>query len=387
MKVLLVISSYKNGFPYIQDLERKLKTQEISVSVLDIESLFLINNDGSISEVADSFTLKFILKVPKVRTGIRVFLLKRYFKKLKGKYDAIGIHSCDLIYIHLIEGLRKISKNLSVTIWGSDFYRASDLMRQRKKKVFDLCDLIVFGNPSNQYDFVSYYKDYYGKSVVCGFGITKFDIIKKVLEHSKKQEVKSSLGLPTNKLIVAIGYNGTVQQQHEMLIDCLTTLPKTLKEKIFLLFQMSYGGNEEYRKQVEKKAKACGINYKLITHFLSDEETSKIRIATDIVLNAQLTDGFSASIQEHLFAKNVVIVGSWLEYKSLDQSNIFYLKSSKENFGRMSFDVIENYSKYSQLIENNTEKIYELSSWDSRLSDWIAIYKGTVKKQNATPQL
>lgn len=364
-----------------------MKTQEIFVSVLDIESLFLINNDGNISEVADSFTLKFLLKIPKIRTSIRVFLLKRYFKKLKGKYDAIGIHSCDLIYIHLIEWLREITTNLSVTIWGSDFYRASDLMRQRKKKIFDLCDLIVFGNPSNKDDFVSYYKDYYSKSVVCGFGITKFDVIKQVLENSKKQEVKSGLGLPNNKLIVAIGYNGTVQQQHQMLIDCLTTLPKTFKEKIFLLFQMSYGGNDEYRKQVEKKAKACGINYKLITHFLSDEETSKIRIATDIVLNAQLTDGFSASIQEHLFAKNVVIVGSWLEYKSLDQSNIFYLKSSKENFGRVSFDVIENYSKYSQLIENNTEKIYELSSWDSRLSDWIAIYKGTVKKQNAIPQL
>ena len=137
----------------------------------------------------------------------------------------------------------------------------------------------------------------------------------------------------------------------------------------------------DFQKEVEQKAAASGAPYKMVTHFLSDEETSQIRIATDIVLNAQLTDGFSASIQEHIFAGNVVVVGDWLQYKSLDNSDVFYKKSPEQGFAATLSDVIENYEHYQQLANGNADKIYNLSSWKSRLPYWIQIYGGRLKKE------
>jgi hypothetical protein len=381
MKVLLVISDYKSGFPYIQDLERELKASKVFVNVLDIENLFIVRNDGSTQKLADSRLLKTLLRLPKIRTYTRVAILKRFLRTMRGTFDAVGIHSCDLIYVHLVEDLRKVASNLSVTIWGSDFYRASEEARQAKKKILDACNLIVFGNPSNEEDLVRYYKNYEDRSVVCGFGVTKFDTIDDELRIHSREEIRSTLQLPSDRFVVTIGYNGTPGQQHEKLIESVKSLPDETRSKIFLLFQMSYGGSEVYKKQVEEKAKACGIPYLFITDFLSDQETSRIRIATDIVLNAQVTDGFSASIQEHIYAGNVVVVGEWLQYKSLDRAGIFYLKSAESNFGHKLAEVMGSYPKYLQLTEKNSDRIYQLSSWKSRLPDWISIYRGTIREK------
>lgn len=384
MKVLLVISDYKSGFPYIQDLERELKVSNVFVNVLDVENLFIVKNDGSTQKLADSSLLKTLLLLPKIRTYTRVAILKRFLRTIRGTYDAVGIHSCDLIYVHLVEDLKKVAPNLSVTIWGSDFYRASEEARQAKKKILNACNLIVFGNPSNEEDLVRYYKKYEDRSVVCGFGVTKFDMIDYELRKRSREEIRSALQLPSDRHIVTIGYNGTPGQQHEKLIESVRTLPAEIKKRIFLLFQMSYGGSEAYKKQVEAKAQTCGIPYLFLTDFLSDQDTSRIRIATDIVLNAQVTDGFSASIQEHIYAGNVVVVGDWLQYKSLDRASVFYLKSEEGNFGCKLVDIVQSYPKYRQLTEKNSDRIYQLSSWKSRLPDWISIYRGTIR-ENACP--
>jgi hypothetical protein len=381
LKVLLVISDYKNGFPYIQDLERELKRSGVFVNVLDVENLYMVENDSSITRLADSSIVNSLLKLPKIRTFARTMVLKQFLKKKKGYYDSVGIHSCDLIYAHLVDDLREIAPNLSVTIWGSDFYRATEEARKVKKKILDACDLIVFGNPSNEEDLINYYNKYGERSVVCGFGVTKFDIIDRELQVKSREEIKKELGLPLDRYITTIGYNGTPGQQHEKLIESVQELPEQIRNKIFLLFQMSYGGSESYKKQVEKKAEASGIPYRFITNFLSDEATSRIRIATDIVLNAQITDGFSASIQEHIYAGNIVIVGDWLQYKSLDHIRVFYIKSPEGQLGGKLREVVEQYSRYHDLVAKNADSIYELSSWKSRLPHWISIYFGTVNRE------
>ena len=85
MRVLLVISDYKAGFPYIQDLERELKAKKVFVDILDVENLYLIGNDGVVKNISRSELLKKLLKLPLIRTYVRIFLLKRLLKSKKSK--------------------------------------------------------------------------------------------------------------------------------------------------------------------------------------------------------------------------------------------------------------------------------------------------------------
>lgn len=379
MKALLVIFNYKAGFPFIQDLERNLKHQGIEVDVLDSDRLFLKKHN----DLVQNLTLKLLAKVvdvPKIGTAFRIFVLKRFLKKQKSKYNVVSVHSCDPIYIYLATDLRNLSKNFYPMVWGSDFYRANTSLREKKRVIFDNARYIIFANPVNAFDFISYYRDYKEKSIITGFGVAKFDLIKKVKMQYTIEQLKTSFGFPSDKIIVAVGYNGTKGQQHEKLLEQVSALNHLVKDRIFLLLQMTYGLDKEYAKNVQIKAKMTGINYKIITQFLDDEETSKLRLAVDVVLNAQITDGFSSSVQEHIFARNILVVGEWLPYRPLELAKIFYYKTPLESFGKNLTEVVEQYNEVKTLTRDNPNKLYAISSWSSRIKNWVSIYKGEGSK-------
>jgi hypothetical protein len=81
-------------------------------------------------------------------------------------------------------------------------------------------------------------------------------------------------------------------------------------------------------------------------------------------------------MQEHLFAGNVVITGSWLPYKVLDDSGIIYWKTeSAERLALTLMDVLTQYSEYSNLISGNSSIIGKLSSWPETIKNWSVLYR------------
>lgn len=381
MKVLLAIYNYKAGFPFIQDIESNLKLQKgIEVDVLDTDQLFLKKHDGSIQHLVKANWINKMLHLPKIGTAIRVTILRRFLPKLRGKYDLVNIHNCDPIYIYLGRQFRKVSSNLYPMIWGSDFYRANKKMRDKKKNLFNNARYIVFANPVNAQDFVNYYNDYKEKAIITGFGVSKFDLIREIFLTEKQDNLKAKFGFPLNKMIVAVGYNGTQGQQHVKLLQELASLPEIIKQKLFLVLQMTYGFNNDYANEVEKYAVDTDIEYKMIREFLDDKETSRLRVAIDVVLNAQTTDGFSSSIQEHIFAKNIVVVGDWLPYKPLELAQIVYIQKPLGKFSEAVIEIIDGYERLKNAVQENSNKIYSISGWDTRIQNWISIYKGEGKK-------
>jgi hypothetical protein len=375
MRVLLVISSYKSGFPYIQDLKKELEAKDVRVNILDVENLFLIQNDQEV-RISGSWFVKKMLQLPGIRTYVRTFILKRYLKTLIGQYDSVGIHSCDLIYVYLIKDLQKVSPNLTATIWGSDFYRADAGQREKKRVIFDTSRYIIFGNPVNARDFIEYYKDYRHKAVITSFGVSKFDAIREIQNNESTEALKARFGLPLDKIILALGYNGSRGQQHTELLKELSTLDESLKKRLFIVLQMTYGATEAYCKEVELQAGQTGIDYTILRNFLNDEDMARFRLSMDIVLNAQITDGFSASIQEHIYAGNILIVGDWLPYKPLELAGICYIKKPLGQFAAALTEVLERYDELKGQMQDNADKLYMLSGWNAKIGNWISIYKG-----------
>lgn len=376
MKVLLVIYNYDAGFPFIQEIEANLKAQPgMEVDVLDTHQLELRHHNGK-REALVSPLVKKMGALPKIGIWIKIFKLRGWLACQKGKYDVVNIHNCDAIYIHLIKSLRALTPNLYSMVWGSDFYRADEAMRRRKRAIFDNSRYIIFANPVNARDFIKHYDDYRGKAVINGFGVGKFDHIMKYRQSETIDNLKKQFHFPTDKIIVAVGYNGTKGQQHVKLLESISKLPAAIKDRLFLVLQMTYGFQQEYCNEVEAKAATTGVSYSVLKEFFDDEKTSRLRLAIDVVLNAQITDGFSSSIQEHIFAENIVVVGDWLPYQPLELAEIFYLRTPLDGFSKTLTNVVERYDEMKAATRGNSDKIYRLSSWSARIKSWVSIYQG-----------
>lgn len=376
MKVLLIISDYASSFPFIPDLESELVQEGVKVDVLDVNHHWH-KIDGNIISFAPP-VIQRLSSVRKIGTLITLLFAKRYLKSLIGKYDAVNIHSCEHLYYYLINDVKKITPNLSVMIWGSDFYRSTNVMREQHRKIFDAVKYVVFANPQNAHDFTSYYNTYVEKSLIAGFGIRKFDAIKALLKKSSTVEAKKYFDLPTDKIVISCGYNGREMQQHLLLLDQIGKLPIERIQKLYIVLQVGYGADPAYLQKIKDKLKTIGLSYKLLDKILSDEEISMLRLAPDITLNAQLSDGFSSSIQEHLLAQNILIVGNWLPYNFLRHKGVFFKSCIPEDFHIEIEDTICNLIDYKEAVKQNTEIIHSISSWQVRIKEWKKIYSNDV---------
>jgi len=110
---------------------------------------------------------------------------------------------------------------------------------------------------------------------------------------------------------------------------------------------------------------------------MPDREIALIRKASDVFINVQVTDQFSGSMQEHLFAENVVITGDWLPYKTLDERGVFMRKvSSVDDVGRELLHVAHNLDSLRKNCLINPDIIWELSSWEKNIQSWVGLYEG-----------
>lgn len=374
MKVLLAVSSYANGWPFIQDLERELNARGIEAHVLDLAELRLLQSGRELRFAPWALTALALLR--KVGTATVLVFTIPFLRRLRGRYDAVTIHSCDHVFYYLAKALGRVSPSLSVMIWGSDFYQAEPGRRMKYRRIFDAARFIVFGNPVNAADFTGWYGGYDDKTALAGFGNSKLPLIDR-LRPVDQGQLRAEFGLDRDKLVVTCGYNGREMQQHRLLLESVRALPAAVREKAQLLIPFAYGPLEAYRACVEQWAVATGMRYRIIDRHLEAEEVARLRLVSDLTLTAQLSDGLSHSVQEHLFAGNVVIAGDWLPYSYLVERGCFLLTAGPGDFARAVDDGIANFDEYRSRAAANAEVIASISSWDAQFENWKRLYENS----------
>src|SRR6185437_11588757 len=93
---------------------------------------------------------------------------------------------------------------------------------------------------------------------------------------------------------------------------------------------------------------------------------------TDLMIQIPITDAFSGSLQEHLFAQNIVIAGSWLPYQSLKDKSIYYETiDSISGLKHKILVVINNLDEIkNRIIKSNTPDKFKSSLWSESIKDW-----------------
>jgi hypothetical protein len=214
------------------------------------------------------------------------------------------------------------------------------------------------------------------------FGIGAFDTILEIFSSHNTYILKQHFGFDTDKIIVCIGYNAGKAQQHEAIINSLSLLGVDEKDKIQLVIPFTYGlENKAYKDKVIVSLGNSGISYKLLVSFMSMEDVAMLRLACDVVINAQTTDSFSASIQEHVLVGSRILVGSWLPYSVLKEidKGIIQFETFNDLTFKLSSVIALGRNKLSQRRIN--QELYTLSSWNTNTGEWRKLFHSCLKAE------
>jgi hypothetical protein len=174
-------------------------------------------------------------------------------------------------------------------------------------------------------------------------GLSSFDFINARLSDNHKDECKAELNIDHEKITICIGYNAFEAQNHLAVLKQLQSLPQALLQKITVLLPMTYGGSEGYIASVESAASKLGCYYLLFREYMDKPEIARLRLSTDIFINAQDTDGLSGSVLEALYAGAALLNASWLHYREYAEWGISYATfSDYEEIPMMISKILQN---------------------------------------------
>ena len=319
--------------------------------------------------------LKPFINIPKIRGILLILFQQKIIADLSNNYQLIDIHFFSTNYDKIIPHLIEQNKRIKITIWGSDFYRASKRRIEEQRQLFGLVNSIQVATTRMGMDFLEKFPEYSSKIRYAHFGMQQFDLMKEFDNPEELHKYRHSIGIPDDKIIISCGYNGSSSQQHLIIIDSIAILPEPMKKSVLLLFQMTYGLTAEYLNQIIDHLKKTGLSYLILSDFLTKKEVAKLRLITDIAINISISDAYSASVQEQIYAENIVITGNWLPYDYLKNASIYFIETNIEELVDKISDCLKNIETCKSRLINNRDKIYKVSSWESSIMDWVHIYR------------
>jgi len=360
---ILLIGNSKTVFA--KELQSELVERGRDVSLLDFEYLELYDKNGVEN---NRFSKKFLKykNLPKIHMIFRMMIIKKVIKD----YDIINIHVARWYYAVIAKSL--MDKNVIVSFYGSDFYRATFGSKRFLNSLLKIAKQITFTNEKTRSDFVKNNIELEEKTKVCRFGLKTLDFIDKNRNRSKI-DIKKELGYSISKAIITCGYNSTPAQQHEKIIENILKLPSSMLDSMQFIFPMTYGDGN-YKKKIKNILHNTHLDYIVLEDFLYSDKNAHIKLASDIMINVLTTDSFSGSMQEFLYANNIVITGSWLPYDTFDELGIVYQKiDSIDELRLLLHNIIIDIDKYKIGLDKNIDIISKLSSWKYNIEDWIEV--------------
>lgn len=382
MKVLVIGNRFHQFvYNYVNAIKNNSEGGEFVVDVLSQECADVTFQSDYVYDTIYALKMSFILRKNRfVRILTQQFLFRKYIRTLTN-YDIVHIHYVENIIVRDVAYFSKhVKGKLIVSLWGSDFLRASDNQRKQLAVLLERADKITIASETVTQMFREYYREcsFLSKLVLCRFGLEPLEKIIPILESGDKTgSSKSLFGLSKDKIVVTIGYNASRLQHHIEIIENINEFSSLadFKDKIEFLLPLTYPVDEVYVNEIREYVKQSKFNFVIVTDFLSDDKIAHLRIASDVFIQLQPTDMLSGSMLEHLSTGNIVITGSWLPYDCLNDWNIFLFKIDKLDFiAQNLYGVLCDYSVCVEKCVKNRDAVIQRFRWKNVISDWINLY-------------
>lgn len=307
--------------------------------------------------------------------GVRKYYryLKAAWRLRKEKFDLIFICYVDPVGL-LLNFLIKTEKTKSIAcFWGDDVNSVPRKTVLIEKLLFPRVDVFNFYTKTLRKTFFDKFgRSYRQQKTQIRYGLSLLPVMDSVLASG--ENVRDSLGLPREKVLVAVGYNNVPEQQHLRVLEQISKLPIYVQERLHIILGMTYGyGDVSYVQEVRQACNRLVCTYTMYQERLDEREKARLTLAIDIFIHAQVMDCFSGTILEHLYAGALLINPAWIFYDALKEKNVFYLE-----YG--AFDELPTllakhfYRKEEMLCEaslrENRMKIREMASWENIVPLW-----------------
>lgn len=367
MKILLIGDG---NHPLLATYSIWLKEQNPKME-LDILSFKEVDKKNSYSKIYPIKVAGAFNKFPKIRS--LAFYIKIYFvfSKIFSSYDVIHFHMASPSIRFLTS--KKCRAKKILTFWGSDFYNAGPFRKKLIKSIIDNVDELTCTNPQMAEDICNTFK------IERTFKILTYII--QPLEDLKKiaitiDELKTKIGIDTDKVILTIGSNNNRNQNHLQIINELIKI-KDLNKKVFIIVPLTYGrAGQDNITRIKEILTENNFTFKLITEFMSSDEVASLRFVTDVFIQLQTTDQLSGAMTEHMYAKNLVVTGSWLPYAVFKENNVYFKTIDKfTDLNEAIENSLTNLSAEKLKTEHNSKIINEMFGGENVIKKWSELYR------------
>ena len=308
----------------------------------------------------------------------RIPKLKRHYKERKTikalslnteRYDLIFIISVVPFYLKCAEAVYREGTKVYALFIGSDILRA------RKETACMIMDrlsgmnaqVVALGQKAEE-ACKRFMPESVKKVLNIDFGSAQLGIIDSFADKGRGY-CKQALGISDGSITICVGHNGFSSQQHLKIIKAIDMLPDELRKRVSLILPLTYGGKKKYTDEVKKAAEKypCVV----FDSFMESDDVAKLRVASDIYINAQVTDALSTSMLEHIYSGSKVLVGSWLSYPELKEWGINVGEFSDfDELSSMIRQSITFLAKDEDETKTNKDIIRKKASWDACRAKW-----------------
>ncbi|MCX7827733.1 MAG: hypothetical protein N2315_00790 [Thermanaerothrix sp.] len=304
-----------------------------------------------------------------------ILMVGGFLFKNKNRYDFIHFQGVSPIYWFFLPFIG----DYILTFWGSDLYQINGIKAAMCRALVGRALAVSLAREKMIKRCVELFGDKRKLFITRFASIMDFAIIDRV-KKSDIDEFNDKHLVDATDIVITIGHSSSSNDNHSYIIEEVAKLPNYIACKFFLFLPMGYGDSGYRDKIIEKCSDVLGqrgIRYYIEKKVMSLQEIAVLRKRTNITINLLNTDVLSASMQENLYAGNVVINGAWLDYSELRKLGAYYEVLDRLEDGLLRdklLYVLENIDYLREKSKVNKNIILKINNWNDVVRGFINMY-------------
>lgn len=383
---LLIIAWYAN-IDHVSEFIRNLKSTNPCVDIC------LMTSRPSLADIPeDVLENTSIIVCFKYYSGIinnrfitelidRFYFLRAFIQLSKRRFDIVNIHYARPRLRYVLHWIKKMSKNIVISPWGSDVLRVEDRIKiQHLKSIYKIADYVSVSKDSQiGQRLIERFEVDPHKMVSLGWGGEFFDYIQECSNQVTVEEAKARFGL-NGRYVITCGYNTQREQRHDDIINAIYAVKNQLPVNLTLLFPFTYGRtswSDGYTMRIKNKAKELGFDILAVEDHLSMSDLFMLRMATDIFVHVQSTDAGSRCVMEYVSCNKKVVHGSWIKYVYLDnyRPSCYFPVDQMANLGEC---IVNAYNAIIEPLPQEVTNIILKRGWKHKMVLWNIFFESLV---------
>ena len=352
---------------HLKEVNSEVLIDVLSFSTGDIETV-----DSDVVNNTDHVNL---VKVGNYKNSLvsaidYIFSFRKEVKKMlrSNYYDFIVIHYPQFYYSFCINYLKRLSRFIVLSPWGSDAYRIGRINRYILKRLYDKSDFV--GGSMNRFhrDVQRMFNVNESKMVVLGMGTDLFDVISEYSQSIDATAARKELGV-SGEYFITCGYGANSSHNHRPVLEAISKVKDKLPKGLTILFPVTYPKNNTYVVQLREWVNELGLNGVFFTDYLDNMKMFMLRQATDMYIHMPISDASSATLKEYLLLGKKVINASWLFYDELEKGGKKpYLVT--EGFESLPDTILEAYNSDDAIVSEDLKNHIKTKGWNYRIKLW-----------------